>query len=141
MSEQNRARGKPFRTSGADVVAGELFEHRAAHHARENGGQRGAESGGREGVIRRASPAGNREPAKLDGKKTNKNGAYGEIRNGGAKQCKDADCPIGWMTATVRGKHAGRYCDTRTDQKSQEREGERCRIAFENNPPYRRLEF
>ena len=42
-----------FGARGADVVARKLFEHRAAHHARQNGGERSAERGGRKNVIRK----------------------------------------------------------------------------------------
>ena len=61
--------GQAFGAGGAHVIAVQLFEHCAAHHARENGRERRTQRERREHQMRHAAAAGNREPAQLDGEK------------------------------------------------------------------------
>src|SRR5216684_2279311 len=55
VPKKNRACGEPLGPRRADVVARQLFDHRAAHHARENRGKRGAERNGGQDEVEQAS--------------------------------------------------------------------------------------
>ena len=75
VPEKNRGGRKPLGARGADIVAGKLLDYGNAHHAREDRGERGAESDRRQNQMRRAAASGNGQPSENHGKYENQYGA------------------------------------------------------------------
>ena len=57
VAEQDRDGMKSLGAGGADVVARKLLDYGDANHAREDGGERGAEGDGRKDEMRSTSAA------------------------------------------------------------------------------------
>ena len=79
MAVDDRAFGQAFGAGGADVVLAELFEHRRAHHARENGSERAAHGDCGQNEIGERSGSGDGQPSKFNREDQDENGAEREV--------------------------------------------------------------
>ena len=91
MAEENGGFRQAFCSRGANVIAGKLFDHRRAHHAGENSGQRGAQSKRRKNQMRETAASGNWKPAEEYGEHENQHRTESEIRHRESKQSENAD--------------------------------------------------
>ena len=124
------ALGQAFGAGGADVVLAELFEHRGAHHAGEDGGERSAHGEGGENEVGERAGAGDGEPSELDGEEQDQDRAEREVGERQAEEADDgeqrgrpSDCGAG-RSGLRRGSK-----DDRDEQRCQ-REAQRVGIAL-----------